>query len=141
VATAIVILPAEPLVGENGAPSVTITTSGVVTTGAMSTTDAATTSRSLGGKVVTAPPVERTGNSAPSPDSPPLPASPLSSMQMLFALLFSPLGFVAIGALVILGALSLWAAYLVGQKGLLSTKPPTNSNTDQSSMPDHSPDH
>jgi hypothetical protein len=139
VATAIVVLPAEPLgVGENGAPSMPITTSAVVTAAeAMSATDAVTSSRSLGGKIVAAPTVERTGNSAPSPDSPPLPSSSLSPMQMLFALLFSPLGFVAIGALVILGALSLWVAYLVGQRDILGTKPPTDSSTDNPSLPDH----
>jgi hypothetical protein len=42
---------------------------------------------------------------------------------MLSLLLFSPLGFIAIGALLVVGALSLWVAYMLGQRG----QPPNES--------------
>jgi hypothetical protein len=51
------------------------------------------------------------------PPSASTPGSVLSSIELLSLLLFSPLGYFAIGALIIVSFLSLWVAYLLGQRG------------------------
>lgn len=56
------------------------------------------------------------------------PASALTPLEMLSLLLFSPLGFIAIGALLVIGGLSLWVAYMLGQRGQSERKQPTNPN-------------
>jgi hypothetical protein len=41
---------------------------------------------------------------------------PISYTEMLMLLVFSPVGFIGIGTLLVLGALALWVAYMIGQR-------------------------
>ena len=55
------------------------------------------------------------------------PASALSTLEMLSLLLFSPLGYLAVGVLAVIGLLSLWVAYMVGQRSKAIHEPPVNN--------------
>jgi hypothetical protein len=65
--------------------------------------------------IVAAAPVQTEIPGASPPAAPTENPTP-PALQTLVGLLFSPLGFVVVTALVLIGALSLWAAFLLGQR-------------------------
>src|SRR5690606_36173528 len=76
------------------------------------------------------PPVEgaATPVALPPDEASSNPAAALSPVQLLSLLIFSPLGYILIGALLVIGSLSLWGAYMLGQREqrekMPTTRPP-----------------
>jgi hypothetical protein len=99
----------------------TVTTSTIATTQVSTTPVSTTVTTTLPSTaaMAAAPPADGANAIAP-------PATSLSTVEMLRLLLFSPLGLVALVALIIVGALSLWVAYMLGQRGLAQRQPVTN---------------
>jgi hypothetical protein len=64
----------------------------------------------------------------------------LSTVDLVRVLLFSPLGYLAIGVLVVLGALSLWVAYMLGQRRQAHGPSATPAEPPKSVAPPHVPD-
>jgi hypothetical protein len=52
------------------------------------------------------------------------PGTSLSFLELLTLLIFSPLGLVGLGILLIGGALCLWVAYMLGQRAMPRPAPP-----------------
>jgi hypothetical protein len=114
-----------------GSTATTIVTTGVVTTGTTIVTNAVAMTAAISPSTVStaaiaAAPVPTVANALTVPVNAETPASTLTPLEMLSLLLFSPLGFIALGALLVIGALSLWVAYMLGQRGQSERKQPTD---------------
>ena len=126
----------EPMSGTNmSGPAASLTVTGAMTmpvvqdvgASVVTTTDGAeaTDTRAVTVAIAAAQVSEQATSAAPAPGSGTSSTS-LSPLEMLSLLLFSPLGYFALAILVVVGALSLWIAYMLGQRGRKTKPSPTD---------------
>ena len=109
-------------------------TAGEMMTGEMTATAAMSAAApiTVAMAAVSAPPVGKANDLTGASNAPANggnPAASLSPIELLSLLLFSPLGYIAMAVLVILGALSLWVAYLVGRRGSVESRKSVNNSS------------
>jgi hypothetical protein len=109
-----------------------------VTTNTVGTAGAATTTTTS--LAVAAAPLDSANAVAPIATDEGAAPTALSTVDMVRVLLFSPLGYLAIGVLVVVGALSLWVAYMLGQRGQAQGGSQMQAGQPKTVAPPHVPD-